>query len=110
MSHSSAPAKTRGGGRSAGLPRGAPLSTQRAINPISSALRETSSLKSWMPTVLSMNQGGITPTGLSRLVRCLMLRAQGRTSSYVISDIGAMESGRWQFWQLRWRIGAMSRA
>src|SRR5262245_20300181 len=25
-----------------------------------------------------------------------------------MSDIGATESGRWQLWQLRWRIGAMS--
>ena len=25
-----------------------------------------------------------------------------------MSDIGASELGRWQFWQLRWRIGAMS--
>ena len=108
MSHSSAPAKTRGGGRSAGLPRGAPASTQRPIVSISAALSETSSLKSCMPMVLSMNQGGILPTAPVWPVRCLMLRAQGRTSSYVISDIGAMDSGRWQCWQLRCRIGAMS--
>jgi hypothetical protein len=27
--------------------------------------------------------------------------AYGRTSSYVIKDIGATELGRWQLWQLR---------
>jgi hypothetical protein len=27
---------------------------------------------------------------------------------YVSSDIGAIEPGRWQFWQARCRIGAMS--
>src|SRR5262245_623847 len=25
-----------------------------------------------------------------------------------MSDIGAIELGRWQFWQLRWSIGAIS--
>jgi hypothetical protein len=34
--------------------------------------------------------------------------AHGRTSSYVRSDIGAMAPGRWQSWQDRWRMGAMS--
>jgi hypothetical protein len=47
-----------------------------------------------MPTFFSMYQGGITP-GLSRsCVRCLIARAYGRTSSYVISDIGATDAGR----------------
>jgi hypothetical protein len=41
-------------------------------------------------------------------VRCFIERAQGRTSSYVISDIGATEFGRWHVWQLRCRIGATS--
>ena len=35
-------------------------------------------------------------------------RAHGRTSSYVVSGIGPAPFGRWQFSQLRWRIGAMS--
>jgi hypothetical protein len=30
-------------------------------------------------------------------VRCFIARAQGLTSSYVTSDIGATPSGRWQF-------------
>jgi len=47
-----------------------------------------------MPTFFSMNQGGI-----SRLpVRILIALAHGRTSSYVVSDIGAIPPfGRWQF-------------
>ena len=81
MSHSCAAVKTTGGGRSAGLPRGAPASTHAPIISISASLREMSSLKFWMPTSFSMNQGGITPMRLRRAVRCLMLRAQGRTSS-----------------------------
>ena len=94
---------------SAAFPRGAPLSTHRAIFVISSSLNEGSRLKCWMPTLFSMNHGGITP-GLSRsAVRCLMLLAHGRTSSYVIKDIGAIPSARWQFWQLRCRIDAISR-
>src|SRR5436190_21414600 len=56
----------------------------------------------------SMYQGGITPRCGPIAVRCLIARAYGRTSSYVTSGIGATPSGRWQFWQLRWRIGAMS--
>ncbi len=43
-----------------------------------------------MPTVRSMYHGGI-----SRAVTfCRMVRAQGRTSSYVMNDIGAIEPGR----------------
>ena len=62
-----------------------------------------------MPMFFSMYQGGMTP-GLSRSpVRYLMARAQGRTSSYEMSDIGAREFGRWHFWQLRCRRGAISR-
>ena len=37
-----------------------------------------------------------------------MARAQGRASRYSTSDIGAAVPGRWQTWQLRWRIGATS--
>src|SRR5580765_3181823 len=61
-----------------------------------------------MPTFFSMYQGGITPRCGPIEVRCLMARAYGRTSSYVTSDIGATPSVRWQFWQLRCRIGTMS--
>ena len=81
MSHSSAPAKTRAGGMSAGFPRGAPLSTHAAMVSISASLSEMSSLNVWMPTSFSMNQGGITPMRFLSPVRCLMLRAHGRTSS-----------------------------
>src|SRR5437588_12815613 len=63
-----------------------------------------------MPTFFSMYHGGITPRCGPIEVRCLMALAQGRTSSYETSDIGATPSGRWQFWQLLWRIGAMSLA
>ena len=70
------------GGMSAGLPRGAPASTQSAIRAISSLLSEMSFLKRWMPTFFSMNQGGIRSGSLSgREVLSLIARAQGRTSS-----------------------------
>src|SRR5437867_6880605 len=59
---------------------------------------------------LSMYQGGITPARGPTPVRSFIARAHGRTSSYVTRDIGATPSGRWQFWQLRCRIGAMSLA
>ena len=86
-----------GAGMSAGSPCGAPLSAQRAIVATSSSLSDQSSLNRWMPMFFSMYHGGITP-GLSRSpVRYLMARAQGRTSSYEMSDIGAREFGRWHF-------------
>src|SRR5215470_638298 len=37
-----------------------------------------------------------------------MAIAQGRASSYVSSDMGATSPGRWQLWQLFWRIGNTS--
>ena len=58
----------------------------------------------------SMNHGGMAPRLLRSAVRVLMARAHGRTSSYVSSDIGATDAGRWHSWQLRCRIGAMSLA
>src|SRR5471032_201142 len=57
-----------------------------------------------MPTVRSTCHGGICRAS----TRCLIERAHGRASSYVSSDIGAMEPGRWQFWQDFWKIGATS--
>ena len=66
---------------SAGLPRGAPLSAHFATFAISSSLREGSSLNFWMPMFFSMYQGGITPARGPMPVRCLIARAQGRTSS-----------------------------
>ena len=70
-----------GGGMSAGLPSGAPLSAQAAIFAISSSLSDGSFLKSWMPMSFSMYQGGITPILSRSPVRYFMARAQGRTSS-----------------------------
>src|SRR5436190_20407424 len=61
-----------------------------------------------MPRSFSMYHGGIVLCLLRMAVRRLIDAAYGRTSSYVVSDIGASEFGRWQFWQLRCRIGAMS--
>jgi hypothetical protein len=47
--------------------------------------------------------------GISRAVTFVLIeRAQGRASSYVSSDIGATDPGRWQFWQDFWKIGATS--
>src|SRR5216684_6576707 len=93
---------------SAGLPRGAPLSAHEAISAISASLNEGSFLNFWMPMFLSTKKGGMAPLWLLRAVRAFMERAQGLASSYVRSDMGATESGRWQSWQLRWRMGAMS--
>ena len=98
---------TRAAGRSAGLPRGAPLSAHLAMRAISSSLSDGSFLKCWMPMSFSMYHGGITPARGPMPVRVLMLRAHGRTCSKVCSAIGATPPARWQFSQLRCRIGAM---
>ena len=66
---------------SAASPRGAPLSTQAAMVAISTSLSDQSSLNRWMPMSFSMYQGGMTPMRLRSPVRCLIDRAQGRTSS-----------------------------
>ena len=67
-------------------------------------------MKLWTPMFFSMNHGGIRSGSLSgREVLSRMARAHGRTSSYVTSDIGAMEPGRWHAWHERWSIGATSR-
>src|SRR6478672_1333460 len=86
-----------GGGMSAGLPLGAPLSAHFAIFAISSSLNEGSFLKVWIPMFFSMYHGGMTPACGPMLVRFLIARAQGRTSSYVVRDIGPAPFGRWQF-------------
>jgi hypothetical protein len=57
---------------------------------------------------VSMPQGGIAPRWLRSPVFAFMALAQGRASSYVRRDIGATESGRWQLWHFRCRMGAMS--
>ena len=76
MCHMSRSANWRGGGRSSGLPRGAPASTQATTVSICSWLSERSYLKPWTPTLGSMNQGGmVRDATLSRIAR-----AQGRVS------------------------------
>ena len=64
-----------GGGMSAGLPRGAPLSAHHAILATSSSLSEMSFLYCWMPMPFSMNHGGIVPCLLRMLVRRLIAAA-----------------------------------
>ena len=77
MCHASSSGNTGGGGRSAGLPRGAPASDHAAIVAISASVSDGSSLNCWMPTLRSMCQGGM----MRSRTRVLMARAQGRTSS-----------------------------
>ena len=68
--------KSSGFGMSAGLPCGAPASTHFEIVWISWSESDGSLLNFWMPTCLSMNQGGI-----SRFETfALMARAHGRAS------------------------------
>ena len=62
---------------SAGLPRGAPASTQRTMVSISAPVSERSFSKSWIPTDLSMCHGGIWRVS----TRVLIDRAQGRDSA-----------------------------
>src|SRR5947209_5057548 len=57
-----------------------------------------------MPTVRSMCHGGICLA----VTRARIARAHGRASSYVTSDIGAIESGRWQASHFSRKIGATS--
>ena len=71
----------RGGGMSAGLPRGAPLSAHFPIAAISSSLSDGSFMNCWMPMFFSTYHGGMTPAFGPMLVRCLIARAQGRASS-----------------------------
>jgi hypothetical protein len=81
-------------GNSAGLPCGAPPSTHATIVSISDCFRLTSFEN--RPTVGSAPHGGI-----SRLTTfCLMARTHGRASSYEMSAIGAIASGRWHSTQL----------
>src|SRR5437867_419774 len=104
MCHRCESSNWRGGGISAGLPSGAPPSTQATIVAISSSVSEGSSLNRRIPTLRSINHGG-----MSRVTTfAFIARAQGRASRYVSRDMGAMLSGRWHFWQARCRIGATS--
>src|SRR6185436_14248428 len=96
--------QTFGAGMSFGSPFGAPAATHARIVSICSSLSDRSFLNFWMPTVLSMCHGGIwrAPT------RDAIDFAHGRASSYEISDIGAMLSGRWHDSHFCWKIGATS--
>ena len=80
----------RGAGMAAGSPSGAPASTQRTMVSISSSLSEMSFLKSWIPTVLSICQGGM----IRFETLCLINGANRLTCSYVSSGIGPIEPGR----------------
>src|SRR5687768_9703022 len=57
-----------------------------------------------VPCAGSACHGGMVPSA----TRAPTARAHGRTSLYVISDIGAISPGRWQLVQLANRIGATS--
>src|SRR5689334_24209028 len=57
-----------------------------------------------MPTLRSICHGGIWRSA----TRALIERTHGRVSAYVLSDIGAIESGRWHASHFSWKIGAMS--
>src|SRR4051794_36657019 len=93
-----------GFGMSLTSPFGAPASTHFTMVATCSSLSERSFLKCWMPTDLSMFHGGIWCDS----TRVLIERAQGRDSSNVTRDIGAIDSGRWQASHFSWKIGAMS--
>ena len=75
--HFDASGHSTGAGMSSGLPRGAPPSTHRTIVSSSASVSDLSFLKSVIPTVRSMCQGGICRVE----TRSLMERAQGRDSS-----------------------------
>src|SRR5690242_13141890 len=95
-----------GTGISRGSPCGAPASAHRTMVATSSSLSDRSFWNDWIPTVLSRCQGGICLVA----TRSLIDFAHGRVSSYVTSDIGAIESLRWQAWHFSWKIGAISLA
>jgi hypothetical protein len=78
-----------GAGMSFGLPCGAPWSTQFTIVSICWSVSDMSFLNFWTPTPWSICHGGIWRDA----TRVLIDRANGRTSSKVMSDIGAIDSG-----------------
>ena len=91
---------------SLGSPCGAPAFTHLTMVSICSSVSEGSFLKCWMPTVRSRCQGGMVRVS----TRCLMAFAQGRASSNVTKDMGAIAPARWHSWQWSCRIGATSLA
>ena len=81
-------------GRSLSSPFGAPASTHATIVAMSFSARLGSFLNT--PCAGSAPHGGIA----RETTRCLIDFAQGRASSYDISDIGANIVGRWHSTQL----------
>src|SRR5213594_2291900 len=92
------------GGISFGSPFWTPASTHFTMVSICASDKDRSFLNFWMPTVLSICHGGIWRV----ITRSRIAFAQGRTSSYVTSDIGAIESALWHAWHFSCNIGAMS--
>ena len=72
-----------------GSPIGVPASTQFTMVDTCASVRLRSFLNCWMPTVRSMCHGGISRSDTLALMR----RAYFLASSYVSSDIGAIEPG-----------------
>ena len=97
------------GGMSAGLPRGAPLSAHFAIFAISVVAQRRIVLELLDADVL-LDVPGRHHAGLRADAGALLdgARPRPRPLRRSTSDIGATPSARWQFWQLRCRIGAMS--
>jgi hypothetical protein len=87
-----------------GSPCGEPASTHLTMVSSCSSVSDRSFLNFWMPTVRSICHGGIWRSA----TRALIDFAHGRASEKVISDIGAIESGRWHASHFSWKIGAMS--
>ena len=87
-----------------GSPCGAPASIQRTMVSSCPSVSDRSFLNFWIPTRRSICHGGICRSR----TRALIDLTHGRTSVKVLSDIGAIESGRWQASHLSWKMGAMS--
>src|SRR5437667_9612416 len=76
----------------------------KAGTAISARIVDLSSQDVLTRRVLSICHGGIWRVS----TRSRMALAQGRTSSYVTSDIGAIESGLWHAWHFSCNMGAIS--
>src|SRR3989442_202137 len=85
--HSSVFGHSRGRGISLISPSGAPESTHRTMVSIWSCVRDMSFLNFCTPTVGSICHGGIWRV----MTRSRMALAHGRVSSYLTSDMGAIE-------------------
>src|SRR6185436_17933742 len=90
------------GGRSSGRPSGAPASTHCASVLMSRCDNRRTPTKSPAPS--AGFQGGI----FRSCVMILICGAIATASLYEISGNGAMSPGRWQLWQLSWRMRTTS--